>query len=164
MEADIFKSVEENEDLDSTIPTAQHKDKDLPTSSCVTKEGNQYTLAVRKLYYNLLAKQVPASTIESIIKEVVKCFIPSVNFDEELVLPKRSCASYMRKDELKTISSVHKATILCGEAIKEEGFKLNTDGTTKRQRKLNGIAINGMTVSVNEVPDGTATSIVADIS
>ena len=29
---------------------------------------------------------------------------------------------------------------------------------------MNGIAINGMTVSVKEVPDGTATSIVADIS
>ena len=70
----------------------------------------------------------------------------------------------MRRDELKTVSNAHKATALCDEAGKDKGFSINTDGTTKRQRKLGGIAINGMTVSVNELPDSSATSIVSDIS
>ena len=150
----------------STIATStQDEDKNLHLSSCtcVTKQGNQFTPMIRKLYYSLLANQVPVSNIANIIKEVVKCFNPNVNVDE-LVLPKRSCASYIRRDELKTISTAHKATVLCDEARTDKGFSLNTDGTTKRQRKLGGIAINGMTISVNELTDGSATSIVSDIS
>lgn len=30
---------------------------------------------------------------------------------DQIVLPKHSCASYMRRDELKTISNAHKATV-----------------------------------------------------
>lgn len=41
---------------------------------------------------------------------------------------------------------------------------LKTDGTTKNQKKLNGIVINDVALSVNEVSDGTAASAIEDIS
>ena len=45
-----------------------------------------------------------------------------------------------------------------------KGFHLNSNGTTKHQKKLQVVAINDLVVSVNEVTDGTASSIIADIS
>lgn len=62
----------------------------------------KYTPEIRKLYYNLLTEQVPVSKISDIIRHVLKCFNPTENV-EDLQLPKRSCASYMRKEELKTV-------------------------------------------------------------
>ena len=70
----------------------------------------------------------------------------------------------MRKEELKTISNAHKSTVLCEHAATGAGFHLNTDGTTKAQKKLGGIVINDMVVAVNHLPDGTATSAISDIS
>ena len=67
-----------------------------------TKNGRQYSPAIRKLYYTLLANQVPTVRISEIIKSVVKCFNPSIDVDH-LKLPQRSCASYMRREEMKTI-------------------------------------------------------------
>lgn len=67
---------------------------------------------------------------------------------DQIVLPKRSCASYMRRDELKTISYAHKATVLCDDISKNKVFNINTDGTTKEQRKLGSIGINGMALPV----------------
>lgn len=40
---------------------------------------------------------------------------------------------------------------------------MNSDGTTKSQ-KLQAAAINGMVISLNEVPDGCASSMIANIS
>ena len=69
----------------------------------------------------------------------------------------------MRREELKTVSMAHKASIL--DNLVEEGmFHINTDGTTKFQRKLGATAINGIVLAVNEMPDGTAGSIIKDIS
>ena len=68
--------------------------------------------------------------------------------DKKPVIP-MPCASYMRRDELKTISNAHKVMVLCDDIIKNKGFNINTDGTKKQQRKLGGIAINGMVISVN---------------
>ena len=65
----------------------------------------------------------------------------------------------MRKEELKTISNAQKATLLCESA--NEGYRI---GTTKNQMKLGALAINEITISVNEVPDGTADSIISNIS
>ena len=45
-----------------------------------------------------------------------------------------------------------------------EKLHLNTDGTTLQQRKLGSLAINGMVISVNEVPDGTAGTVIEDVS
>ena len=41
---------------------------------------------------------------------------------------------------------------------------MNTDGTTKFQKKVGGVVINNMVVSINELPDGTAESATADVS
>ena len=45
------------------------------------------------------------------IKAVVKCFNPLVDI-EQLRLPQRSCAGYMRKCELQVVSNAHKTTML----------------------------------------------------
>ena len=48
---------------------------------------------------------------------------------------------------------VHNAIKITKEA-QSGTLHLNPDGTTKSQ-KLQGVAMNGMVVSVNEVPDGS---------
>ena len=70
----------------------------------------------------------------------------------------------MRKEELVTISNAHKASVLCEAAKKSSGFCLNTDGTTKNQKKIGGVVLNDMVLSVNELCDGTALTAVNDIS
>ena len=121
-----------------------------------TKNDRQYSPAIRKLYYTLLANQVPTVKISEIIKSVVKCFNPSIDVDC-FKLPQRSCASYMRREEMKTICSAicsaHNAAILCDQSNQNKPFHLNTDGTTKCQKKLGALAINDVVISVN---DGTA--------
>ena len=54
--------------------------------------------------------------------------------------------------------------VLCDDISKNIRFNINTDGTTKQQRKLGSIAINGMVISVNELSDGSASSTISDIS
>jgi len=48
-----------------------------------------------------------------------------------LQLPSKSCADYMQRDELPTVSRAHKAHHL-GSA---ESIALNSDETTKHQQK-----------------------------
>ena len=134
---------------------------DIADFTFQTKSGRRYSPAIRKLYYSLLSDQIPSSKIAAIIKMVIKCFNPSIDV-EELKLPQRACADYMRREELKTISNAHKATVLSDATNK--GFLMNTDGTTKFQKKLGGVAINNMVLSVNELPDGAAESVIADVS
>ena len=78
-------------------------------------------------------------------------------------MPSESCASYMRRQELTTLNMVHKATSILEQAEKGP-LHLNSDGTTKSQRKLEGVVINGMVLSVNGVSDGSADCMVEDIS
>ena len=158
--ADISKLLEENADFSVA---SSGNDKDTQSNIFVSKHGTQFTPAIRKLYYSLLTKQVPASNIERIVRTVIKSVNPLMDIDQ-IILPKRSCASYMRRDELKTISNAHKAMVLCDDIRKNKGFNINTDGTTKQQRKLGGTAINGMVISVNELSDGSASSTITDIS
>ena len=40
---------------------------------------------------------------------------------------------------------------------------MNTDGTTPNQQKVNAIAVNGIYLSVDEVPDNTAESVLEHI-
>ena len=69
----------------------------------------------------------------------------------------------MRKQELTTVNLAHKAMTLLEQS--ELGpLHLNTDDTTKMQKKLEGAALNGIVLSVNEVPDGSACSIIQDMS
>ena len=122
----------------------------------------RYSPAIRKLYYQLLTKQVPTSKIVDIIKAVIRCFSPAVDI-QNLNLPQHDCASYMRKNELKALSDAHKAKLLC-ENTSRTGLRLNTDGTINDQRKIGAVAINDIAVSGNELPDGRARSAVNDIS
>ena len=121
--------------------------------------GHVYTTAVRELYYKLLADQLPPAKISSTIKSVLKNFLPSLDVDK-LRLPGESCASYMRREELTTVNLAHNAASL----LQSDSLHLNCDGTTLFQKKLQGAAINGTVLSVNEIPDGSADSMIADIS
>ena len=148
--------------LDCNVHSEENIDPDVNFHiNC--KTGTRYSPEIRKLYYTLLAQQVPASKISDIIKSVVTCMCPSVDV-QELKLPQKSCAAYMHREELKTISDAHKATVICEQSMKGKQLLLNTDGTTKQQKKLGGIVVNDMTLSVNELLDGTAVSAIADIS
>ncbi len=65
----------------------------------------------------------------------------------------------MRRQELTTVSLAHKATVTSIlEQAKSGALHLNTDGTTKSQKKHEGAAIGG------EVPDGSADSTIDDVS
>ena len=123
-----------------------------------TFDGKKYLPAVQTLYYSLLASQIPPGKIRNIIKDVVKAFIPDIDV-ETLQLPGSTCANYMRREELKTVCMAHQVELL-SEA---DNLYLNSDGTTKNQHKLNAIAFNGVVLSISEVPDGTADSIIGDI-
>ena len=125
--------------------------------------GRQYSSSIRNLYYSLLADQISPAKIRSIIKAVLKCFVPTANLDQ-LRLPSEGCAGYMRRQELKTVSMAHKAEVVTNQITKTGQLHLNSDGTTKSQKKIQGVAVNGLTVSVNEVSDGSADQIVEDIS
>ena len=92
----------------------------------------------------------------------MKAFNPSIDV-EQIKLPTKPCSSYMRKDEMKTVSAAHKATLLTQHAANKTGFKINTDGTTKNLKKIGGVGINDIVISLNELPDGTADTAIADI-
>ena len=122
-----------------------------------TKEGYYYSPAIRQLYYLLLSKQVSPKNAADVIKAVIQCFQPNIDI-KNITLPKIRCASNMRREELKT--RVHTAYDLLEQLSQGKELYLNSDGTTKNQSKINGIAINGKVFSLNEVPDGSAESII----
>ena len=129
-----------------------------PLFSFETKDGKKYSPAVRKLYYTLLSTEIPPAKIANIVRGFI-IFFPSVDVST-LKLPGETCAGYMRKEELKTISAAHQATVLATA----DGLHLNSDGTTKFQRKLNTAALNGVVLSVTEVSDGKADTVMEYIS
>jgi len=69
----------------------------------------------------------------------------------------------MRREELATLSVAHKASAISKQA-RAEKLHLNTDGTTLQQKKLGGLAINGLVISVNKLPDGMADTVIEDVS
>ena len=87
-------------------------EKDSKASSCgvlptvasdisyQTKTGSQYTLEIRKVYYNLLVSGMPPDKISSSIKIMLRHFLPNIDVDQ-VKLPQKSCAQYMRREELK---------------------------------------------------------------
>ncbi len=127
-----------------------------------TKTGKHYSLPIRKLYYELLAHQIPSSKVSALVRSVVECFLPDVDIST-LQLPKERCAGYMRRDELCTVEMAHKAHHFCSEIATGKSFHLNSDGTTLNQHKINAISINDVVFSLNEVPDGRAVSAIQDI-
>lgn len=153
-----------SETTDSTDSASDADDSAIePTLQSIVGDCRKYTPEIRQLYYNLLAEQVPVSKITDIIRHVLKCFNPTENV-EDLQLPKRSCASYMRKEELKTICDAHKAAVISEVVTKSKQLRINTDGTTKNQKKLGGVVANDLVLGVNELQDGSAASAIEDIS
>ena len=125
--------------------------------------GPQYSASIRSLYYALLADQVPPAKISSIITSVFKYFFPSLSV-EKLALPKERCAGYMRTEELNVISTAPKAMVVHDSLENDKPLHLNVDGTTLNQKKLGGVAINGMVLSCNVLPDGAAETAIEDVS
>ena len=158
LEDEFARLFMDNLDLFTKVDDLESSKNGLETIT--TKHGRSYVPAVRKLYYSLLANEVPATKVANVVKDVLKAFLPAVEV-ENLPLPQHSCASYMRRDELATLSNAHKASVICqcGSSL-----HLNTDGTTKNQKKLGGIVINDIVVSVNELVDGSALTAVNDVS
>ena len=103
--------------------------------------------------------QITPSQIPELIKTVLKCMTPSVKV-VTIKLPQRSAALYMRSEELPTVSDVQKTIALTDSSVPKH---INTDGTTLKQQKLNSIAVNDLCLSVSEVPDGIADSVVTHI-
>lgn len=116
---------------------------------------------MQELYYKVLISQIPPARIAATIKAALKGFLPSLDV-ESMQLPGESCASYMRRQELTTLNLAHKATCILDKA--ESGVNLNCDGTTLAQKKLQGAANNGMIMSINEIPAGSADCMISDIS
>ena len=146
---DSFAQLEEdNIELSSAISDLHSELESIPDESVCecnidedfsfpTKNGRRYSPAIRKLYYTLLSKQIPSVKIADMIKTVIRSFFPAIDVDK-LKLPQRSCADYMRRCELTTISNAHKATVLCESASEStcKGFRLNTDGPQNSRKKL----------------------------
>ena len=60
---------------------------------------------------------------------------------------------------------MHIASVLSRSAAEAKGFQLNTDRTTKQQKKLvQWESMMYIVISVNELPDGTAVSAIEDVS
>ena len=55
--------------------------------------AKKYLPAICKLYYSVLAQQIPPSKIPTIIKSVLKCFLTGLDVTN-LQLPKEHCAGY----------------------------------------------------------------------
>ena len=148
----------------SPLITATGKDQQAVQFYCETKTGRFYSSAIRKLYYKLLADLIPPDKIEQTIKAVLKFFIPEVDLSQ-LHLPRARCAAYMRSCELETVSMAQKAMHF-SEVVQSDqsiGLTLNSDGTTLNQRKLGAAVMSGTVISLNEIPDGCAQTIVDDI-
>ena len=143
-----------------TCDERQEDGQELEHFVITTTNGKHYSISngVRELYYKLLTMQITPAKIDKIIEAVLKSMTPLVDV-ESLKLPKRSAALYMCSQELPTVNDIHKATVLSHASKKH----LNTDGTTLNQQKLNSIAVNDLCLSVGEVPDGTADSVVEHI-
>ena len=76
----------------------------------------------------------------------------------------RCCARQMRIDEMCTISEAHKASVICEQLQPGKILHLNTDGTTLAQRKKNSIAINNTVISIDEIHNGTAETVINNVS
>ena len=141
--------------VDISLYSESQKENESDQIVIDTKQGKRYSNAVRHLYYKLMAEQIPPDKLCKVIITVLKIMVPSL-YVTNIQLPKKSAAKYMRTYELPTISSAHKANLLAQAPLAH----LNTDGTTLQQKKINGIAVNGVTIGVSEVTDGSAKSIV----
>ena len=70
--------------------------------------SRKYSSSVRELYYTLLSLKLPPAKIKSVVY-VIKSLLPDINADN-LRLPGKSCASYMRAYEMPTLSNLQKSS------------------------------------------------------
>ena len=77
--------------------------------------------------------------------------VPSAN-PKDLKLPGKSCANYMRGQEMPTVSRAHKAAMIAAVS----NLHLNTDGTTLQQQKKVSAVASGIVLGVQNVADGSA--------
>ena len=133
-------------DLISQINQLESTPEKLSTFSSRTYNSN-----VRELYYSLLAMKIPPAQIKTVISNVICHLVPSIQTDD-LRLPGKSCANYMRSQEMPTISEVQKAS----ELMQEKQWHLNSDGTTLMQQKKLAFLINGLVFGIHDVPDGSS--------
>ena len=140
-------------ELETQIHQLRQSDSEVPSLSSTTTSSQKhaYTTNVRALYYSLLSMRVPPGQIKSLVKNVISNMVPSANVDE-LRLPGKSCAAYMRSYEMPTISDVQKATKL----TQAQQWHLNSDGTTLQQQKKVAFLINGLVCGVHNVQDGSS--------
>ena len=120
-------------------------------NSLSTFSKRQYNTNIRELYYSLLAMRVPPAQIKTVVTNVISYLNPSVDIDI-LRLPGKSCATYMRSQEMPTISQAQKAN----ELMQKDQWLLNSDGTTLMQQKKVAFLINGIVFGVHDVPDGAS--------
>ena len=128
----IERLEEEKVELKQVLSEFQEFNKCLGRNSpgckqvIATKEGREYAPVIRRLYYNLLTNQIPAARAAEIVKAVLKCFLPDCDVDD-IKLPSERCAGYMRKDELKTISTAHKVSVLFKQVDAGQSLHINSD-------------------------------------
>ena len=151
-------------ELEKTIQSL--KDKILEVESTTTEHdssevinlftrkegrGHQYTPTIRKLYYALLAERIPPGKIKGLVKCVLETMVPTAQLSN-LELPSRTCADYMRREELPTLSRAHKAHKLGNTTA----LALGSDETTKNLQKKGASLLNGMVLGVHDLQDGSA--------
>lgn len=91
LEADNLdlQSEEESCSSDSDTDISQPASPDVEATFQKIIGNHKYTPEVRKLYYSLIADQVPVYKISDIIRSVLKFFNPSMDVDK-LKLPKKT--------------------------------------------------------------------------
>ena len=60
------------------------------------------------------------------------------------MLPREKCAGYMRREEMNTICMAKKTYSIS----ENKSLHLNSDGTTKFQKKIGAVSVNGMVLYV----------------
>ena len=81
------------------------RNESLPAT---TKEKNQYSPVIRKLCYEVLALKISPGVIPTSIKAGISPMVPEVDV-RTLQLPSRSNIEYMRREEMRTVSTVQKS-------------------------------------------------------
>ena len=130
------------------------------TKQCIpdTMEGHKFTNEIRALYFRLLAENMSPAKIERNIKIVLETFCPQIN-TKLLKLPKKSLAREIRSSEMPTLAKAHEAAALS----QIHSYHVNSDGTTLNQKKVQGYLVNGVTIGVTEVADGTSLTAVDEL-
>ena len=127
------KELEEHEAIIAEL-TDQLQDREkLVVQLPHTFSSQAYSTNMRTLYYTLLSMCLPPAQIKTVVRNIISHLFPSIQA-EKVRLPGKSCASYMRHEEMPTVSRVQKHS----ELLQSQEWHLNSDGTTLQQQKKVG--------------------------